>query len=57
MLCKLEEKDPRKCLNEGKAVTMCGHEFFRLVGKSCKAETEAMAKCMEFTHPELRLYR
>lgn len=55
MLCKLEEKDPRKCLNEGKAVTMCGHEFFRKVGQTCRHEVERMAKCMEFTHPNARI--
>lgn len=54
MLCRLEEKDPRKCLNEGKALTKCGHEFFRKVGESCKAEVEKMAKCMEWTEKELK---
>ena len=54
MLCKLEEKDPRKCLNEGKAVTMCGHEFFRKVGQTCKEEVERMAKCMEWSDKELK---
>ncbi|KAI7694030.1 NADH dehydrogenase [ubiquinone] 1 alpha subcomplex subunit 8 [Sarcoptes scabiei] len=54
MLCKLEEKDPRKCLNEGKAVTMCGHDFFRKVGETCRAEVERMAKCMEFTDTQTR---
>ncbi|KAH9398309.1 ndufa8, NADH-ubiquinone oxidoreductase complex I 19kd subunit [Tyrophagus putrescentiae] len=56
MLCKLEEKDPRKCLNEGKALTMCGHEFFRKVGQTCKQEVERMAKCMEWTHENLKMY-
>uniref|UniRef100_A0A6P6YKK6 NADH dehydrogenase [ubiquinone] 1 alpha subcomplex subunit 8-like n=1 Tax=Dermatophagoides pteronyssinus TaxID=6956 RepID=A0A6P6YKK6_DERPT len=55
MLCRLEERDPRKCLNEGKAVTMCGHEFFRKVGQTCREEVERMAKCMEFTHVDCRL--
>ena len=57
MLCKLEEKDPRKCLSEGKAVTMCGHEFFRAVRNSCKEEVEKLAKCMEWTHRDTKFYQ
>ena len=57
MLCKLEEKDPRKCLSEGKAVTMCGHEFFRMVASNCKDEVERLAKCMEFTSNETKFHQ
>ena len=31
MLCRLEEKDPRKCVSDGKAVTSCALEFFSKV--------------------------
>ena len=56
MLCRLEEKDPRKCLNEGKTLTMCGHEFFRKAGQACKEEIERMAKCIEWTDDQLKIY-
>lgn len=56
MLCKLEEKDPRRCLSEGKAVTMCAHEFYRAVAKNCKEEVERMAKCMEWTSEAAKLH-
>ncbi|MGH0126558.1 UNVERIFIED_CONTAM: hypothetical protein FKN15_037849, partial [Acipenser sinensis] len=29
MLCRWEEKDPRKCLNEGRKVNECALQFFR----------------------------
>jgi len=29
MLCRWEEKDPRKCLKEGKLVNECAVNFFR----------------------------
>lgn len=29
MLCRWEEKDPRKCLNEGRKVNECALNFFR----------------------------
>ncbi|PKU33844.1 nadh dehydrogenase [Limosa lapponica baueri] len=29
MLCRWEEKDPRKCLREGRQVNQCALEFFR----------------------------
>ena len=57
MLCKLEEKDPRRCLSEGKALTMCGHEFFRAVANNCKAEVEGMAKCMEWTSVDAKFHQ
>jgi NADH dehydrogenase (ubiquinone) 1 alpha subcomplex subunit 8 len=33
MLCRLETGDPRKCINDGKAVTSCSLEFFSKVGQ------------------------
>lgn len=29
MLCRWEEKDPRRCLEEGKLVNKCALDFFR----------------------------
>ena len=29
MLCRWEEKDPRRCLEEGRLVNQCALEFFR----------------------------
>ncbi|XP_013136704.1 PREDICTED: NADH dehydrogenase [ubiquinone] 1 alpha subcomplex subunit 8-like [Papilio polytes] len=47
MLCRFEEKDPRKCINEGKAVTACTLEFFRKVKKTCLAEFNQYANCID----------
>ena len=47
MLCYDEEKDPRKCLNEGKEVTRCGLEFFRKVKSSCAQEFTDYWKCID----------
>ncbi|KAJ8707146.1 hypothetical protein PYW08_011280 [Mythimna loreyi] len=47
MLCRLEEKDPRKCINEGKAVTACTLDFFRKVKKSCLDEFTQYSNCVD----------
>lgn len=47
MLCRQEEKDPRKCLAEGKAVTACSLNFFRLVKKNCAEEFTDYANCLD----------
>jgi len=47
MLCREEEKDPRKCLNEGKQVTSCALNFFRQVKKSCAEEFTNYAVCID----------
>ncbi|PZC80522.1 NADH dehydrogenase [ubiquinone] 1 alpha subcomplex subunit 8 [Helicoverpa armigera] len=47
MLCRLEEKDPRKCINEGKAVTACTLDFFRKVKKSCLDEFNQYSNCID----------
>lgn len=51
MLCRSEEKDPRKCLKEGQDVTACGLEFFRKVKKTCREELEWYTKCIDFSGP------
>jgi NADH dehydrogenase (ubiquinone) 1 alpha subcomplex subunit 8 len=47
MLCYQEEKDPRKCVNEGKEVTRCGLEFFKKVKVHCAEEFTEYWKCID----------
>ena len=47
MLCNKEEKDPRKCLKDGKEVTRCGLEFFSKVKKHCANEFTDYWKCLD----------
>lgn len=49
MLCKIEEKDPRKCLKYGHEVTDCGLEFFKKVKNSCRDELEWYTKCLDLS--------
>uniref|UniRef100_A0A1B6LLR8 NADH dehydrogenase [ubiquinone] 1 alpha subcomplex subunit 8 n=1 Tax=Graphocephala atropunctata TaxID=36148 RepID=A0A1B6LLR8_9HEMI len=51
MLCRRELNDPRKCLNEGKAVTSCSLEFFRQVKKSCSREFTDYYNCVDKSSP------
>ncbi|XP_050678888.1 NADH dehydrogenase [ubiquinone] 1 alpha subcomplex subunit 8 [Leptidea sinapis] len=55
MLCRLEEKDPRKCINEGKAVTACTLEFFQKVKKTCLAEFNQYAHCIDKSSGDMGL--
>uniref|UniRef100_R4WT51 NADH dehydrogenase [ubiquinone] 1 alpha subcomplex subunit 8 n=1 Tax=Riptortus pedestris TaxID=329032 RepID=R4WT51_RIPPE len=48
MLCRSENpQDPRKCLEEGKAVTNCSLDFFRKMKKNCRQEFETYAECID----------
>ncbi|XP_059485034.1 NADH dehydrogenase [ubiquinone] 1 alpha subcomplex subunit 8 [Neocloeon triangulifer] len=47
ILCRTELKDPRKCIEEGKAVTSCALDFFRKMKKACREELEQYATCLE----------
>lgn len=47
MLCRIEENDPRKCINEGKAVTACTLNFFRKVKSACLNEFNQYANCVD----------
>lgn len=47
LLCRDELQDPRKCLKEGKDVTNCSFEFFRLIKKTCHAEFAQYAHCLD----------
>merc|ERR1711893_303935 len=47
MLCSREERDPRKCLAEGKEVTRCGIEFYAKVKKNCYEEFTTYMECLD----------
>ncbi|XP_046399074.1 NADH dehydrogenase [ubiquinone] 1 alpha subcomplex subunit 8 [Ischnura elegans] len=47
ILCRDELKDPRKCIQEGKAVTCCALEFFRKVKSACYNEFTQYATCID----------
>ncbi|KAK4297798.1 hypothetical protein Pmani_029802 [Petrolisthes manimaculis] len=53
ILCREEEKDPRKCLKEGKDVTSCALNFFRKVKKSCLEEFSQYAHCLDQSSKDL----
>lgn len=54
MLCREELGDPRKCIKEGKEVTNCSLEFFRLIKKSCHAEFAQYANCLDQSSSDLQ---
>lgn len=54
MLCRDELNDPRKCLEEGKAVTNCALEFFRKVKKTCHDEFTQYANCLDKSSGDLQ---
>ncbi|XP_011308817.1 NADH dehydrogenase [ubiquinone] 1 alpha subcomplex subunit 8 [Fopius arisanus] len=47
MLCRREEQNPVKCVNEGKAVTACALQFFQKLKKNCRAEFEQYYNCLD----------
>ncbi|XP_063589238.1 NADH dehydrogenase [ubiquinone] 1 alpha subcomplex subunit 8-like [Penaeus indicus] len=53
MLCRAEEKDPRKCIAEGKAVTACSLDFFRKIKKSCLEEFTQYSNCLDKSSKDL----
>ena len=55
MLCMSEEKDPRKCLNEGKEVTRCGLEFLHKVKDNCATEFTEHWKCVDHSGYDMNL--
>ncbi|XP_046580147.1 NADH dehydrogenase [ubiquinone] 1 alpha subcomplex subunit 8-like [Haliotis rubra] len=55
MLCHSEEKDPRKCLNEGKEVTKCGFDFFGKVKKNCYEEFTKYWQCIDHSGHDMNL--
>lgn len=48
MECRIENKDPRKCLKEGKAVTRCAVNFFDKIKGSCNEEFTKHWTCLDY---------
>uniref|UniRef100_A0A8C6ZLQ7 NADH dehydrogenase [ubiquinone] 1 alpha subcomplex subunit 8 n=1 Tax=Nothoprocta perdicaria TaxID=30464 RepID=A0A8C6ZLQ7_NOTPE len=58
MLCRWEEKDPRKCLREGRQVNECALEFFRKIKLNCAEPFTEYWTCIDYTNmQELRRCR
>jgi len=55
MLCFDEEKDPRKCINEGREVTRCGIEFYQKVREHCADEFTKYARCIDYSSCNMQL--
>ncbi|XP_038206929.1 NADH dehydrogenase [ubiquinone] 1 alpha subcomplex subunit 8-like [Zerene cesonia] len=47
MLCRLESRDPRVCVDLGKLVTSCTLQFFKKVKNNCKHEFNQYAHCID----------
>lgn len=56
MLCRAEDQDPRKCIQEGKEVTRCGFEFLRKLKKTCLAEFNQYHRCIDHSGREMYFY-
>lgn len=50
-----EEKDPRKCLNEGAEVTSCAFRFFNEIRANCMQEFTEYWKCLDHSGQRLNL--
>lgn len=47
VLCKNEENDPRKCIREGRDVSLCSMEFLRKLKKACPVSFAEHTRCLE----------
>uniref|UniRef100_U5ETN5 NADH dehydrogenase [ubiquinone] 1 alpha subcomplex subunit 8 n=1 Tax=Corethrella appendiculata TaxID=1370023 RepID=U5ETN5_9DIPT len=54
MLCRNETKDPRQCVEAGKAVTACSMEFFRKLKKTCRDEFAQYTHCLDQSSGDLQ---
>ena len=52
MDCRIESKDPRKCLNEGREVTQCAMSFFKKVKTSCNEEFTKYWSCLDYNNQD-----
>ena len=52
MECRIEHKDPRKCLKEGKEVTQCAVNFFKMVKGSCNEEFTKHWTCLDYRNQD-----
>ncbi|XP_051835535.1 NADH dehydrogenase [ubiquinone] 1 alpha subcomplex subunit 8 [Antechinus flavipes] len=58
MLCRWEEKDPRRCLKEGKLVNQCAVDFFRRIKTHCAEPFTEYWTCVDYSElQELRRCR
>ncbi|XP_017266010.1 NADH dehydrogenase [ubiquinone] 1 alpha subcomplex subunit 8 [Kryptolebias marmoratus] len=58
MLCRWEEKDPRKCIQEGRKVNECALNFFRQIKGNCAESFTEYWTCLDYNSlTELRLCR
>ncbi|NP_001279138.1 NADH dehydrogenase [ubiquinone] 1 alpha subcomplex subunit 8 [Callorhinchus milii] len=58
MLCRWEEKDPRKCLQEGRQVNECALDFFRKIKSNCAEPFTEYWTCLDYDNlQELRRCR
>ncbi|XP_009567823.2 NADH dehydrogenase [ubiquinone] 1 alpha subcomplex subunit 8 [Cuculus canorus] len=58
MLCRWEEKDPRKCLREGRQVNQCALDFFRKIKAHCAEPFTEYWTCIDYSNlQELRRCR
>lgn len=53
MLCRKEEKDARKCINEGKVLTACAMTFFQKLKKNCREEFDQYYNCVYRSSPNV----
>ncbi len=45
-----EEQDPRKCIKEGKDVSLCAIDFFRKVRDTCNDTFTTFWTCLDNAH-------
>uniref|UniRef100_A0A8I3W8F7 NADH dehydrogenase [ubiquinone] 1 alpha subcomplex subunit 8 n=1 Tax=Callithrix jacchus TaxID=9483 RepID=A0A8I3W8F7_CALJA len=53
MLCRWEEKDPRRCLEEGKLVNKCALDFFRQIKRHCAEPFTEYWTCIDYSGQQL----
>jgi len=47
MLCKTEEKDPRKCLRYNKEVSYCALDFYEKIKQNCAESFKSYWECLD----------
>jgi NADH dehydrogenase (ubiquinone) 1 alpha subcomplex subunit 8 len=52
MGCRMDNKDPRKCLEEGKKVTACAKEFFSKIKETCNEEFTEYWTCLDYKNQD-----
>ncbi|XP_041530808.1 NADH dehydrogenase [ubiquinone] 1 alpha subcomplex subunit 8 [Microtus oregoni] len=53
MLCRWEEKDPRRCLQEGKLVNSCALSFFRQIKRHCAEPFTEYWTCLDYSNTQM----